>query len=204
VALVRRAFAPCCPCLPCSRYGGLERVPPRPALPAEGLQSLGVAEVVQWLQQAGLEQYAPAIEKQQVDGTMLEYIIAHDGLRDLGITSTLHQARLHRWLHPDHVGSPPRHMSSSCNVADASRTHDSSATSATEGVSTEGGSSAAAGNEKKPSERSPSKTTTRSSTAVAQPLPPGWQSAVDPASNKTYYANALTGETSWEHPGGSV
>jgi len=31
-------------------------------------------------------------------------------------------------------------------------------------------------------------------------LPPGWGSAVDPASGRTYYVNSATGATSWEPP----
>ncbi|KAL1508369.1 hypothetical protein AB1Y20_004479 [Prymnesium parvum] len=31
-------------------------------------------------------------------------------------------------------------------------------------------------------------------------LPPGWTSAVDPASGRTYYSNPMTNETSWEPP----
>ena len=31
-------------------------------------------------------------------------------------------------------------------------------------------------------------------------LPPGWTATVDPSSGKTYYANAGTGQTSWEFP----
>ena len=37
---------------------------------------------------------------------------------------------------------------------------------------------------------------------LAGGLPPGWSQAVDPASGRTYYVNANTGETSWETPGG--
>ena len=37
---------------------------------------------------------------------------------------------------------------------------------------------------------------------IAGGLPPGWSQAVDPASGRTYYVNANTGETSWETPGG--
>ena len=32
------------------------------------------------------------------------------------------------------------------------------------------------------------------------PLPPGWTSAIDPASGRTYYANPHTGASSWEPP----
>ena len=40
----------------------------------------------------------------------------------------------------------------------------------------------------------------------AQPeiLPPGWSAAVDPASGDIYYANPVSGETSWEKPGARV
>ena len=33
-------------------------------------------------------------------------------------------------------------------------------------------------------------------------LPPGWTASIDPASNKTYYTNSATGETTWDMPGG--
>ena len=35
---------------------------------------------------------------------------------------------------------------------------------------------------------------------MAQIMPPGWTSAVDPASGRVYYANATTGATSWTYP----
>jgi hypothetical protein len=35
---------------------------------------------------------------------------------------------------------------------------------------------------------------------AAPPLPPGWTSAVDPASGCTYYHNSVTGTTQWEPP----
>ena len=36
-------------------------------------------------------------------------------------------------------------------------------------------------------------------------LPPGWTSAIDPSSNRPYYTNNATGETSWDMPkGGAV
>ncbi|ORX88153.1 hypothetical protein K493DRAFT_319567 [Basidiobolus meristosporus CBS 931.73] len=34
----------------------------------------------------------------------------------------------------------------------------------------------------------------------SRPLPPGWISQVDPQSNRTYYVNTATGESSWEDP----
>lgn len=38
------------------------------------------------------------------------------------------------------------------------------------------------------------------STASTLPLPPGWVRATDPISGETYYANTLTGQTSWDPP----
>ena len=37
---------------------------------------------------------------------------------------------------------------------------------------------------------------------MAEPTPIGgdWVAAVDPGSGETYYANPVTGETSWEYP----
>lgn len=34
-------------------------------------------------------------------------------------------------------------------------------------------------------------------------LPPGWQQCLDPGSSDVYFWNTLTGETSWERPGGA-
>ena len=34
----------------------------------------------------------------------------------------------------------------------------------------------------------------------AEVLPPGWTSAIDPASGRTYYMNTVTNETSWTYP----
>lgn len=36
--------------------------------------------------------------------------------------------------------------------------------------------------------------------AAAPSLPPGWSTAVDPASGQMYYVSALTGETRWDPP----
>ena len=36
--------------------------------------------------------------------------------------------------------------------------------------------------------------------SVGHALPPGWSKAEDPASGRTYYINAASGETTWHHP----
>lgn len=38
------------------------------------------------------------------------------------------------------------------------------------------------------------------SAPVENDLPPNWTSAVDPDTGDTYYANIVTGETTWDHP----
>ncbi len=35
---------------------------------------------------------------------------------------------------------------------------------------------------------------------AAAPLPPGWATAVDPGSGKSYFYNSNSGETAWETP----
>jgi len=43
-------------------------------------------------------------------------------------------------------------------------------------------------------------TTTTPENSQAQTLPPGWETAIDPTSGKTYYYNHALGESSWELP----
>ena len=40
------------------------------------------------------------------------------------------------------------------------------------------------------------------SAMVQSTLPPDWAAVIDPASGQLYYVNAVTGDTSWEPPGG--
>lgn len=46
-------------------------------------------------------------------------------------------------------------------------------------------------------------TTSVHGTADSTELPPGWQQCLDPGSSDVYFWNTLTGETSWERPGGA-
>ena len=41
-------------------------------------------------------------------------------------------------------------------------------------------------------------------TADSTELPPGWQQCLDPGSSDVYFWNTVTGETSWERPGGAA
>jgi len=107
----------CCCCLPgtggYSRHPVMkEMVPPpppppgpppgcqvAPAMPTGPFDRWSPTQLAGALRQAGMgEKLASRVERQSVDGCMLRYIVAHDGLRELGVTSVVEQARLARWL----------------------------------------------------------------------------------------------------------
>ena len=35
---------------------------------------------------------------------------------------------------------------------------------------------------------------------IGPPLPPGWESVVDPQTGQQYFSNIITGQTLWERP----
>ena len=53
-----------------------------------------MADTVSFLGSLKLQQYAPAIEENGVDGPMLLVLVDGDGLSELGITSKIHAAKI--------------------------------------------------------------------------------------------------------------
>ena len=77
-------------------------------MPTGPLDRWSPTQLAAALRQAAMgEKLASHVEKQRVDGGMLRYIVAHDGLKDLGVASVVEQARVVRWLPGDGGGAPP-------------------------------------------------------------------------------------------------